>query len=385
MSIKWEQFRQARRIHGGLGGLCLAILAVKLARLPIPSRRLRLRLFRNTFARKYPPGLKEQEAEHPLDAYRSFNAVFTRGVKPECRPIPAGTPEILSPCDGTVEDVGRVEQGRLMTVKGIEYSLASLVPDIDIQPYEGGRFAIFFLSPIDCHRVFSPQDGCLEEVVHVPGARLLVHPPFQRAEYPVYTLNERMILRLVGRNGLVRGGHGRRLGCGKHHLALRAAIYTQIETNGVLSVGVASRRQKRRLDWDVRAWFIGCVDHAGIAEHDAVGFPSREGPLWTARPQICLRRSVLSRREYEAGDVSQTVQRTGRTTPADVVFVAGFGNAIAADYATFVTQRSQGDGVVVVDEKIRRLADPHIDWLSMDEFLRSNLDTVERERPVGPA
>src|SRR5262249_6702342 len=31
--------------------------------------------------------------------------------------------------------------------------------------------------------------------VHVPGYRLLVHPPFQRAEYPVYTLNERVILR----------------------------------------------------------------------------------------------------------------------------------------------------------------------------------------------
>ena len=48
---------------------------------------------------------------------------------------------------------------------------------------------------VDCHRVFSPQDGHLEEAVHVPGYRLLVHPPFQRAEYPVYTLNERMILR----------------------------------------------------------------------------------------------------------------------------------------------------------------------------------------------
>ena len=92
-------------------GLCLARLAVKLSRLPIPSQRLRLRLFRNGFARRYPPGLNEQEAEQPLETYRSFNAVFTRGVKPEYRPIPADTPEILSPCDGTVQDVGRVEQG----------------------------------------------------------------------------------------------------------------------------------------------------------------------------------------------------------------------------------------------------------------------------------
>ena len=94
-----------------------------------------------------------------------------------------------------------MECGRLLTVKGIEYSLSSLLPGVDIGPYEGGQYAIIFLSPIDCHRVFCPQDGRLEEVVHVPGARLLVHPPFQRAEYPVYTLNERAIFRLSTQSG----------------------------------------------------------------------------------------------------------------------------------------------------------------------------------------
>jgi phosphatidylserine decarboxylase len=192
-SIKLEQFRQARGIHGGLVPFCLAALAVRLSRLPIPSRPLRQWLFRDVYARRYPPGLNEDEAERPLADYRSLNAVFTRGLKPACRPIPEGTPELLSPCDGTVQDVGRVHQRRLLTVKGIEYSLASLLPGIDIGPYEGGRFAIIFLSPIDCHRVFSPHDGWLDKVIHVPGSRLLVHPPFQRAEFPVYTLNERVI------------------------------------------------------------------------------------------------------------------------------------------------------------------------------------------------
>jgi len=196
-----EQFRQALRIHDGVAGFCLALLAVRLSRLTIPSPRLRLWFFRTMYAKMYPPGLNQQEAEKPLAVYRSFNAVFTRGLKPEYRPIPADTPEILSPCDGTVQVVGRVEQGRLLTVKGIEYSLCSLLPDMDIHPYEGGQFAIIFLSPIDCHRVFSPQDGCLVKVVHVPGARLLVHPPFQRPEYPVYTLNERVILHLSAESG----------------------------------------------------------------------------------------------------------------------------------------------------------------------------------------
>jgi phosphatidylserine decarboxylase len=182
-------------------GLCLATLGVKLSRMPIPSRRLRERLFRDLYARMYPPGLDHQEAERPLGDYRSFNALFTRGVNSERRPIPRDTTDLLSPCDGTVQDVGRVSEGTLMTVKGIEYSLGSLLADVNVQLYEGGRFAIIFLSPIDCHRVFSPLDGYLEEVVHVPGARLLVHPPFQRSEFPVYTLNERMIFRMSTDSG----------------------------------------------------------------------------------------------------------------------------------------------------------------------------------------
>jgi phosphatidylserine decarboxylase len=196
-AVKREQFRQAKRIHGGLLSFCVAVLGIKMARLTIPSKRLRMWLYRDIYASKYPPGLDESEADRPLWAYPSLNSLFTRGIKPAFRPIPAGTPQFLSPCDGTVQDIGRVENGKLLTLKGIEYSLASLLPHVDPRPLEGGHFVVTFLSPLDCHRVFSPQAGYLEKVVHVPGYRLLVHPPYQRPEYPVYTLNERMILHLA--------------------------------------------------------------------------------------------------------------------------------------------------------------------------------------------
>ncbi|MHB1556107.1 MAG: archaetidylserine decarboxylase [Isosphaeraceae bacterium] len=196
LSIRLEQMRQARTIHGGLISLGLAALAVKLSRVPIPSRRVRRRVFRDQYVRRYPPGLDEAESERPLEDYQSLNALFTRGLRAEARPIAAGREIVLSPCDGRVQDVGRVDGGTLLTVKGIAYSVASLLADGDARPFEGGLFAVVFLSPIDCHRVFSPADGRLERVVHVPGSRLLVHPPLQRPEYPVYTLNERVILHL---------------------------------------------------------------------------------------------------------------------------------------------------------------------------------------------
>src|SRR5262245_31139304 len=164
-AIRWEQFRQAKRLSGGLLKLSLAALGIRLARLPIPSKRLRLWLYRAFFRKQYPPGLDEKEAEKPLWAYPSLNALFTRGLKPECRPIAADAPQFLSPCDGTVQDVGRVEGGKILTLKGIGYTLSSLMPRTDTRPFEGGRFLVVFLSPTDCHRVFSPQDGYLEEAI----------------------------------------------------------------------------------------------------------------------------------------------------------------------------------------------------------------------------
>ncbi len=95
-----------------------------------------------------------------------------------------------------MQDVGAIEHGKILTVKGVEYTLPSLLAGKDAGPFHGGHFAIVFLSPADCHRIFSPQDGVIEEIRHVPGSRLLVHPPYQRKEYPVFSLNERVILRL---------------------------------------------------------------------------------------------------------------------------------------------------------------------------------------------
>jgi phosphatidylserine decarboxylase len=194
LKLKIEQYRQALSIHGGVVNLFLAVLAVKLSRVPIPSKRLRLRIYRTVYGKKY-GALDETECDQPLWAYASFNALFTRGLKPGLRPIPEAANQFLCPCDGRVQDVGAVEHGSIFTVKGVEYTLDSLLAGMDTAPFHGGQFAIVFLSPTDCHRIFSPQHGVIEEITHVPGSRLLVHPPYQRKEYPVFALNERVILR----------------------------------------------------------------------------------------------------------------------------------------------------------------------------------------------
>lgn len=194
LKTKFEQYRQAYRIHGSLTAVLAAGLMVRLSRVKIPSKKLRTRVYRTIYGKKY-PALDEAEFEMPLADYPSFNALFTRGVRPEFRPISTRAEEFLSPCDGRIQDIGRIQNDTLMTVKGIPYNVGALLGPQDAAAFRGGHFAIIFLSPSDCHRIFCPQDGQLEEVVHLPGFRLLVHPPFQRKEFPVFTLNERVILR----------------------------------------------------------------------------------------------------------------------------------------------------------------------------------------------
>lgn len=190
------QFRQASNIHGGVWNACLAALAVRLSRIRIPSKRLRVRLYRNIYGKKY-TALNESELEQPLWAYPSFNALFTRGVRSELRPISSSTNQFLCPCDGTVQEVGEIENDKILTVKGIEYTAGSLLAGMDVDPIQNGHYAIIFLSPSDCHRIFSPQDGIIDKIIHVPGYRLLVHPTHQTREYPVFTLNERVVLSMT--------------------------------------------------------------------------------------------------------------------------------------------------------------------------------------------
>ena len=200
-----EQIRQARKIHGGMVNMCAAAVGVKLSRLRIPSRKMRERMWRSIYGHKY-QALREEEMDRPIGDFRSFNELFTRGLRAECRPLSEADGQFVCPCDGTVQDMGILNRNSLLTAKGIEYPLEDLVPGIEVSPFENGNFSIFFLSPADCHRVFCPYEAMLQGVTHVPGRRLLVHPPYQRKEFPVFSLNERIILHLeteIGRCLLV--------------------------------------------------------------------------------------------------------------------------------------------------------------------------------------
>ena len=88
----------------------------------------------------------------------------------------------------------------------------------------------------------------LEEVVHVPGYRLLVHPPFQRPEFPVFTLNERVILHFATPLGACAAGDGGGLGRRQHHAAARPVRFATSDAS-VAASATTRRFRRTRGNW----------------------------------------------------------------------------------------------------------------------------------------
>src|SRR5690606_26146844 len=124
------------------------------------------------------------EAEHgSLDAYPTFNAFFTRALKPGARPLDGGDTTVVAPADGVVTEFGRVREGQLVQAKGLDYSLAALLGETDeaVAPYLDGEFLTIYLAPHDYHRVHVPLDGELLRTRYLPGRRFGVNAATAKA------------------------------------------------------------------------------------------------------------------------------------------------------------------------------------------------------------
>ena len=154
------------------------------------------------FARRV--GAAIEEAERPLGEYPNFDAFFTRHLRPGLRPIDAQPATVVSPCDGTVAEVGTIDDARLVQAKGIDYKLETLVPDADAAArFDGGTFVTIYLAPRNYHRVHAPVEGRVTGYQHVPGAVFPVNDLSRRNVRGLYALNERLITFLDGPAGEV--------------------------------------------------------------------------------------------------------------------------------------------------------------------------------------
>ncbi|WP_394828371.1 archaetidylserine decarboxylase [Pendulispora albinea] len=104
------------------------------------------------------------------EGWSSFDEFFTRTLRPGVRPIDPDPKVVVSPADGRVDAIGRVEPGRRFLVKGQAYSVDELVGDSEeAARYEGGGGCVVYLSPRDYHRVHAPAGGVIRHVRSMPG------------------------------------------------------------------------------------------------------------------------------------------------------------------------------------------------------------------------
>lgn len=146
------------------------------------------------FQKLYGVDLEEAQIEDPR-AYPTFNAFFTRALKPEARLIDTTAEAIVSPADGCISQCGDIEYGRLFQAKGHGYSLTALLGgDHDrAEPFINGKFATIYLSPRDYHRVHMPVDGTLRKAIYVPGDLYSVNQTTAENVDNLFARNERLV------------------------------------------------------------------------------------------------------------------------------------------------------------------------------------------------
>lgn len=146
------------------------------------------------FLKHYKVNLQEAVGES-LSDYRTFNALFTRHLKPGVRPIEGNEMTLVSPVDGTLSEFGRIEDGKLIQAKGINYSLEALLAGNKslCEQFLEGDFATFYLSPRDYHRVHMPLSGELQTTHFVPGKLFSVSALTSENIPGLFAKNERAI------------------------------------------------------------------------------------------------------------------------------------------------------------------------------------------------
>lgn len=129
-----------------------------------------------------------------LASYDSFNAFFTRQLKPEARPLDKGVKVITSPADGVISQAGKIVKNKVLQAKNVDYSLARLVGDSNqAKHYENGIFSTIYLSPKDYHRVHIPVDGQLLNSRYIPGELFSVNQQTAEMVPNLFARNERLV------------------------------------------------------------------------------------------------------------------------------------------------------------------------------------------------
>ncbi len=168
--------------------LSMAMRKLVTLRAPGPILKTAIRTFCHFYA------VEKDQAEREVTDYETFQAFFTRKLKPGLRPFNDAKDVLPSPSDGTLSAFGPLGSGTLVQAKGVEYSLDALLGSgEDADPYRGGSYAVVYLAPHNYHRVHTPWNGKLTHWRYVPGALYPVNSMGLKHVPGLFARNERII------------------------------------------------------------------------------------------------------------------------------------------------------------------------------------------------
>jgi phosphatidylserine decarboxylase len=145
------------------------------------------------FIRLYDININEALETNP-EAYACFHDFFIRKLDPSKRPLDLTSNSIVSPCDGTISQIGAIEQGTLIQAKGKKFSVNALLGNHSLaNEFTHGKFATIYLAPKDYHRVHIPDLGTLKSVCYIPGKLFSVNPITTANIDNLFAQNERVV------------------------------------------------------------------------------------------------------------------------------------------------------------------------------------------------
>ncbi|HOT97469.1 MAG TPA: archaetidylserine decarboxylase [bacterium] len=132
------------------------------------------------------------EFAEPPETYPTFNAFFSRRLKPDARPFAADPLALASPADGRVLVYPALQAETLLPVKGRSFTVDALLGS-NASPFHSGSLAIVRLCPADYHRFHFPCDGRILEQKRIPGRFHSVNPLILALGIDVFGENQREV------------------------------------------------------------------------------------------------------------------------------------------------------------------------------------------------
>lgn len=179
----WAQYLLPHRL--------LATLIYHIARCPWPAVKNPLIRW---FTTHYAVDLSEAE-KSDAESYESFNAFFTRRLKPGSRSIAGDEHTVISPVDGYLTQFGSVCEGKLIQAKGMDYQINELLGELrsEAASLMMGSYATLYLAPNHYHRVHLPLTGTLNRTCYIPGKRFSVNKRTVSTVPQLFCRNERVV------------------------------------------------------------------------------------------------------------------------------------------------------------------------------------------------